>query len=87
LEIDMNTFFASAGRALANVVDGTIDFSRKTVTETSGAREAFVAGWKSQLNERREATLRRTSSSSSPSGRSTRCQGLRGDASCRPFLV
>ena len=44
----MNIFFASAGRALANVVDGTIDLSRKTVTETSGAGKSFAAGWKFQ---------------------------------------
>jgi len=44
----MNTFFASAGRTLANVVDGTIDLSRKAVTETSGAGKSFAAGWASQ---------------------------------------
>ena len=44
----MNTFFASAGRTLANVVDGTIDLSRSVVTETSGAGKSFTAGWKSQ---------------------------------------
>lgn len=44
----MNTFFVTAGRTLANVVDATIDLSRKTVTETSGAGQSFVAGWKSQ---------------------------------------
>ena len=33
----MNTFVVSAGRAAANIVDGTIDLSRKTVTETSSA--------------------------------------------------
>ena len=44
----MNIFFASAGRALANVVDGTMDLSRKAVTETGGAGKAFAAGWKSQ---------------------------------------
>jgi hypothetical protein len=44
----MNTFFVTTGRALANVVDGTLDFSRKAATETSGAGKSFVAGWKSQ---------------------------------------
>lgn len=44
----MNTLFASAGRALANVVDGTIDITRKTASETGGAVKAFTAGWKSQ---------------------------------------
>jgi hypothetical protein len=44
----MNTFFASAGRAAANLIDGTIDIARTTVTETSGADKAFAAGWKSQ---------------------------------------
>jgi hypothetical protein len=44
----MNTFFASAGRTLANVVDGTIEITRKTAGETGGAVKAFAAGWKSQ---------------------------------------
>jgi hypothetical protein len=44
----MNTFFASAGRTLANVVDGTIDFSRNAIAGTSSAGKAFAAGWKSQ---------------------------------------
>jgi hypothetical protein len=44
----MNTFFASAGRAAANVLDGTIDITRKTVTETGDAGKAFAGGWKSQ---------------------------------------
>jgi hypothetical protein len=44
----MNTFFVTAGRTLANVVDGTIDLSRKAVTDTSSAGQAFAAGWKSQ---------------------------------------
>ena len=44
----MNTFFASAGRTLANVVDSTIDLSRKAVTETSSAGKSFAAGWQSQ---------------------------------------
>ena len=44
----MNTFFVSAGRRLANVVDGTIDLSRKAVVETSVAGKSFAAGWQSQ---------------------------------------
>jgi len=44
----MNTFFASAGRTLANVVDGSYDITRKALTETSGAGKAFAAGWTSQ---------------------------------------
>jgi len=44
----MNTFFASAGRAIANVVDGTMDLSCNAVTGTSSAGKSFVAGWKSQ---------------------------------------
>ena len=44
----MNTFFVTAGRALADVVDGTIDVSRKTVTETGVAGKSFAAGWKTQ---------------------------------------
>ena len=44
----MNTFFITTGRALANVVDGTIDISRKAVTESSTAGKSFAAGWKSQ---------------------------------------
>jgi len=44
----MNIFFVTTGRALANVVDGTIDLSHKTLTETSIAGKSFAAGWKSQ---------------------------------------
>ena len=44
----MNTFFVNTSRALANVVDGTINFSRKAATETGGAGKSFAAGWKSQ---------------------------------------
>jgi hypothetical protein len=44
----MNTFFVTTGRALANVLDGTIDASRKAITETGGAGKSFAAGWKSQ---------------------------------------
>jgi hypothetical protein len=44
----MNTFFVITGRTLANVVDGTIDVSRKTLTGTSTAGKSFAAGWKSQ---------------------------------------
>ena len=49
----MNLFFVSAGRALANVVDGTINATRKSVTGTGDAGKAFAAGWKSQrsMNE------------------------------------
>jgi hypothetical protein len=53
----MNTFFVSAGRTLANVVDGTYDVTRKAVTGTSGAGKSFVAGWKSQRSM--NATKRR----------------------------
>jgi hypothetical protein len=48
LEIDMNKFFVSAGRTLANIVDGTIDATRTAVTGTGDARKAFAAGWKTQ---------------------------------------
>jgi hypothetical protein len=44
----MNTFFASAGRATANLIDGTIDITRKAVLETGDAGKAFAAGWKTQ---------------------------------------
>ena len=44
----MNTFFVSAGRALANVLDGTIDAAHTAVTGTGDAGKAFAAGWKSQ---------------------------------------
>lgn len=44
----MNTFFASAGRTVANVVDGTINVSRNVVTEAGVAGKSFAAGWKSQ---------------------------------------
>jgi hypothetical protein len=44
----MNIFFASAGRTVANVIDGTIDVSRKTAAETGNAGKSFAAGWKSQ---------------------------------------
>jgi len=44
----MNTFFASAGRTVANVIDGTIDLSRKTAAETGNAGKSFAAGWRSQ---------------------------------------
>jgi hypothetical protein len=44
----MNTFFASAGRTAANIVDGTIDVSRKTITGTSDVGKSFAAGWTSQ---------------------------------------
>jgi hypothetical protein len=49
----MNTFFVTTGRALANVVDGTIDVSRKTLTGTSTAGKSFVAGWISQRSMNR----------------------------------
>lgn len=49
----MNTFFVSAGRALANVVDGTIDVSHKAVVETNTARKSFASGWKSQRSMNR----------------------------------
>ena len=44
----MNSFFVSAGRTLANVLDGTINATRKTVSGTGDAGKAFAAGWKSQ---------------------------------------
>jgi hypothetical protein len=44
----MNTFFASAGRAAANLIDGSIDVTRKAVLETGDAGKAFAAGWKTQ---------------------------------------
>jgi hypothetical protein len=44
----MKTFFVSAGRAAANLIDGSIDITRKAVLETGDAGKAFAAGWKSQ---------------------------------------
>ena len=44
----MNTLFVSAGRTVANVVDSTINASRKTAAETGNAGRSFAAGWKSQ---------------------------------------
>jgi len=49
----MNTFFASAGRTIANVVDGTVDLSPKTAAETGNAGKSFAAGWKSQRSMNR----------------------------------
>jgi hypothetical protein len=44
----MNTFFVSAGRAAANLIDGSIDAARQALLETGDAGKAFAAGWKSQ---------------------------------------
>jgi hypothetical protein len=44
----MNTFFASAGRAAANVVDSTIDLTKRAYVETGSAGTSFAAGWKAQ---------------------------------------
>jgi hypothetical protein len=49
----MNTFFVTTGRALANVVDGTIGASRKAISETGSAGKSFAAGWKSQRSMNR----------------------------------
>ena len=44
----MNTIFASAGRATANVIDGTIDLTTNACVGTGRAGVSFVAGWKTQ---------------------------------------
>jgi hypothetical protein len=44
----MNTFFATAGRATANVVDGAIDVTKTAYVATGHAGVSFAAGWKSQ---------------------------------------
>lgn len=44
----MNTFFASTGRTLANVVDGTVDVTRSAYSSTTHASASFAAGWRSQ---------------------------------------
>ena len=44
----MNTFFATAGRSMANVVDGTIDATKTAYASTHHAGVSFAAGWTSQ---------------------------------------
>ena len=44
----MNTFFASAGRATANVLDGALDATKTAYTSTGHAGLSFAAGWKAQ---------------------------------------
>ena len=44
----MNTFFATAGRAIANIVDGTIDVTKSACVATGHAGVSFAAGWTSQ---------------------------------------
>ena len=38
----------SAGRAAANLIDGSIDFTRKAMLETGDTAKAFATGEKSQ---------------------------------------
>ncbi len=44
----MNTFFASVGRATANVLDGAFDVSKTAYVSTGNARVSFAAGWQSR---------------------------------------
>ena len=44
----MNTFFATAGRTTANVIDGAIDLTKGAYTSTGRAGTSFAAGWNSQ---------------------------------------
>ncbi len=44
----MNTFFVAAGRAAANVVDNTIDITKRAYVETGRAGSSFAAGWSAQ---------------------------------------
>ena len=44
----MNTFFATAGRTTANVLDGAIDVTKSACAATSHAGVSFAAGWSSQ---------------------------------------
>ncbi len=44
----MNTFFASVGRATANVLDGAFDLTKSAYVSTGNAGVSFTAGWKSQ---------------------------------------
>jgi hypothetical protein len=44
----MNTLFATAGRATANVVDGAIDVTKSACIATGHAGVSFAAGWSSQ---------------------------------------
>ena len=44
----MNTFFASAGRASANVLDAAIDVPAAVYVATHRATVSFAAGWKAQ---------------------------------------
>ncbi len=44
----MNTFFATAGRTTANVVDGAIGVTKSACAATGHAGVSFAAGWSSQ---------------------------------------
>ena len=44
----MNTFFATAGRTTANVIDGAIDVTKTACVATGHAGVSFAAGWSSQ---------------------------------------
>ena len=44
----MNSFFAAAGRTVANVVDGAVDITRTACKETGDAGSSFATGWKRQ---------------------------------------
>jgi len=48
MEIDMNEVMAAAGSVLANVVDGTINGSKRVVRETKVGSTSFLAGYKAQ---------------------------------------
>ena len=43
----MNTFFATAGRTTANVIDGAIDLTKTAYVATGHAGVSFAAGWSS----------------------------------------
>ncbi|MEJ7671107.1 MAG: hypothetical protein WKH97_20795 [Casimicrobiaceae bacterium] len=53
----MNTLFAAAGRATANVIDGAINVTQDAYDGTAQAAVSFAAGWKTQ--RRRNALQRR----------------------------
>ena len=44
----MNTFFATAGRTTANVLDGAIGLTKSACAATGHAGVSFAAGWSSQ---------------------------------------
>ena len=53
----MNTLFAAAGRATANVIDGALNVTQDAYVATGQAGVSFVAGWTTQ--RRRNAMQRR----------------------------